>query len=186
MAIESLSDIIKGGQTAFSTGGGSGGTPTYIGPNPPLVPVVDMMWVDSSIGKSYYYYSNGGTPVWVDFLSGLNGPRGKSFFERRIQVIDNTINTVVCNWDLYDEIRISLAGDITLLLQGGQNGQGCTLKLKQSLAGSNTVTIPSNVRFNNDVVSYSISIESLKSDRIGFIRDTIDNKFDFVSVIKGF
>lgn len=106
--------------------------------------------------------------------------------KRRIQVVSSASGAVTCDWSLFDEIRLTLTGNVVLTFTGASDGQGCTLKLVQDATGSRTVTLASNVRFNADITAYTPTATANKGDRLGFIRDGIDNKYDFVSLIKGF
>lgn len=124
-------------------------------------------------------------------VANLKGPKGdtgnagRSFYERRVQSI--TANgAVTCDWALYDEIRLTLTGNTMLSFNAGNDGQGCTLKIKQNGVGNFTLTLPASVRFNADVVGYTNTKTADKADRIGFIYDAPDSRYDFVSVIKGF
>jgi hypothetical protein len=150
-------------------------------------------------GKSAYeiavdYGFNGTEAEWIVSLKGDKGndgdigPQGVSFFNRRIQTIlaSATSGAVTCNWNNFDEIRVTLDANTTLTFIGGNDGQGCTLKLKQDATGTRTLTMASSVRFNADIVSYTTTAAANKADRLGFIYDSADNKYDFVSVIKGF
>lgn len=117
---------------------------------------------------------------------GDPGDPGRDFYNRRIQTVATSGTAVTCNWNDYDEIRITLTDNATLTFTGGNDGQGCTLKIKQDATGGRTVTLPANVRFNADVTAYTATTTANKSDRIGFINDAADGKYDFVSMIKGF
>lgn len=129
----------------------------------------------------------GSETEWLASLQGPRGLQGLSFFNRRVQTIPTVVGgTATCDWGLYDEIRITLDANVTLTFTGGTDGQGCTLKLKQDATGGRTVTLPGAVRFNADITGYTTTTTASKSDRVGFIHDAGDSKFDFVSVIKGF
>lgn len=117
---------------------------------------------------------------------GDQGEPGISFFQRRVQTVAGVSGTVACDWSLYDEIRLALTGNVALTFSGAADGQGCTLKISQDAAGSRTVALPGNVRYSTDITGYAPSTAGSKTDRIGFIHDAGDSKYDFVSVIKGF
>lgn len=127
----------------------------------------------------------GSETAWLESIKGEQGERGLSFYQRRVHSASIS-GAYTCDWSLYDEIRLTLTGNVTLTFSGAADGQGCTLKLKQDATGGRTVTLDANVRFNLDVTAYTPTATAAKSDRLGFIRDATDNKYDFVSVIKGF
>lgn len=116
---------------------------------------------------------------------GDTGAAGRDFNNRRVQSVTAS-GTVTCNWGAFDEIRLTLTGNTTLSFQPGNDGQGCTLKIKQNSTGNFTLTLPGSVRFNADVVAYTNTKAADKADRVGFIYDAGDSRYDFVSVIKGF
>lgn len=90
------------------------------------------------------------------------------------------------NWSLYDEVRFTLTGNTAFTFSGATDGQSCVMKLMQDATGSWTVALPSNVRYSIDAPSYTATAAAAYFDRVGFIYDTAADKFDFVSVIKGF
>ena len=106
--------------------------------------------------------------------------------KRRVQAVSSASGAVTCDWGYFDEIRLTLTGDVVLTFTGANDGQGCTLKLVQDATGGRTVTLAESVRFNADITAYTPTATAGKGDRLGFIRDGVDNKYDFVSLIKGF
>ena len=105
---------------------------------------------------------------------------------RRILTVPAATGAVTINWALYDEVRLTLVGNVALTFTGATDGQGCTLKLVQDATGSRLLTIGTNVRFSTDVPSLALTTTAGKRDRVGFIFDAPDGVYDFVSVIKGF
>lgn len=144
-----------------------------------LSPAVDP---DEPLRKGEAASAGGGEPG----EPGEQGPPGRSFYERRIQQVPAASGVVECNWALYDEIRLTLTGNATLVFNGANDGQGCTLKVAQDATGGRTLALPSNVRYSADITAYAATVGAGKKDRIGFIRDGDDSMYDFVSVIKGF
>lgn len=109
------------------------------------------------------------------------GPAG-----RRVHTVALVSGSITIDWSLYDEVRLTLVGNVSLTFIGATDGQGCILKITQDGVGGRSVTLPASVRFSDDVSSFTPSSAALKADRIGFIYDSIDAKYDFVSMIKGF
>lgn len=127
-----------------------------------------------------------GGPTFIRGPYEIDSSAGRNFQQRRIQTVGSATGAVTCEWALYDEIRLTLTGDVVLTFTGAVDGQGCTLKIIQGGAGSHDVTLDGDVRFSEDITAYIPSTAATKGDRLGFIRDSADSKYDFVSIIKGF
>lgn len=139
-------------------------------------------------GKSAYqiWLDEGNTGTEADFLASLQGAQGlPSNISRRIQTINSASGAIICNWALYDEIRLRLVGDVTLVFQSAVDGQGCLVKLTQDSVGGHTVTLPASVRYNTLLTSYVASSAPGLADKVGFIYDSGDSKYDLVSLVPG-
>ena len=90
-----------------------------------------------------------------------------------------------CDWSAYDEIRVVLTAATTFTFAGAIDGQGCVLKLRQDGAGGKQATLPPAVRFNAAYGSYSQTTSAGVADKVGFIYDGGDDRYDFVSLIPG-
>lgn len=104
---------------------------------------------------------------------------------RRVYVNNAATGPITINWSLYDVAVLTLTGNITLTFSGATQEQGCIVRIKQDGTGGRTVTLPSSVRYGASLTGYAPSTASNVVDRIGFIYDSIDNKYDLVSTIKG-
>lgn len=139
-------------------------------------------------GKNAYqlWLEQGNTGSLDDFFEFYRGYRGlNSNAARRILTITGATGAIVCNWELYDEIRLRLVGNVTLTFQGPADGQGCMLKIQQDATGGRTLTLPPQVRYNALVQSYSPTPTPLISDKIAFIYDSSDGAYDFVTFVPG-
>lgn len=139
-------------------------------------------------GKSAYqiWLDEGNTGTEADFLASLQGAQGlPSNVSRRIQTINSASGAIICNWALYDEIRLRLVGDVSLVFQNAVDGQGCLLKLTQDAAGGRAVTLPASVRYNTLLTAYVASSAPGLADKVGFIYDSGDSKYDLVSLVPG-
>ena len=139
-------------------------------------------------GKSAYqiWLDEGNTGTEADFLASLQGAQGlPSNVSRRIQTINSASGAIICNWALYDEIRLRLVGDVSLVFQNAVDGQGCLLKLTQDTAGGRAVTLPTSVRYNTLLTAYVASSAPGLADKVGFIYDSGDSKYDLVSLVPG-
>lgn len=135
-------------------------------------------------GKSAYqvWLDQGNTGTEAEFLASLVGPRGlNSNVSRRILTNNSASGTIICNWALYDEIRLRLVGDVTLVFQGAVDGQGCSLKLAQDGTGGRLVTMPANIRYSALITSYSVTESAGLADRLGFIYDSGDSRYEIVT-----
>jgi hypothetical protein len=91
---------------------------------------------------------------------------------------------VTVDWSLYDEVRFTIVGNTTLSFIGATDGQGCIVKIKQDGVGNHTVAFPSNIRHSIDMRSYSVSAAPGAVDRVGFMYDLDDLKYDFISAVR--
>lgn len=105
---------------------------------------------------------------------------GKIASTKRVQKVTGASGTVTCDWDLYDDIRITTVGTVNLAFSGAVDGQGCILTVR----GGNTVNLPANVRYNNSNLAFTATPGGTSIDKLGFIYDNDDTKYDLVSVIK--
>ena len=128
---------------------------------------------------------------WLASLKGAKGDQGDQGppgipSQRRIQrITDTTTGSVTCDWNSYDEIRVTLTADTQINMTGALDGQGCVLLVKQDVVGNRSVTFSSNVRFNNLISTYSATPTPGKSDRIGFVYDDDDGFYDVQAVVDG-
>ena len=140
-------------------------------------------------GKDAYelWLEEGNVGSLEDFFEAYRGYRGlNSNQARRIQTITSASGAIICNWENYDEIRLRLTGDVILTFQGPKDGQGCLLKITQDSVGSHGVTLPASVRYNNLVQGYTPTPTPGLSDKVGFIYDSGDATYDFVTFVPGF
>lgn len=139
-------------------------------------------------GKSAYelWLAEGNTGSLDDFFEAYRGYRGlNSNSARRIQTINAASGAIICNWANWDEIRLRLTGNVTLTFQGAVDGQGCLLEFTQDATGGRTVTLPSNLRWNNLIQGYNVTPTPGLSDKIGFIYDSGAGTYDFVTFVPG-
>ena len=139
-------------------------------------------------GKDAYqlWLEAGNTGTLEDFFEAYRGYRGlNSNSARRIQTITSASGAVVCNWENFDEIRMRLTGDVTLTFVGAVNGQGCMIKFEQDAVGGRTVTLPTQVRYNALVPSFEMNPNPGKIDKLAFIFDAGDSRYDLQGFTPG-
>lgn len=152
-----------------------------------------LTWITSQIslpqdGKDAYqlWLEAGNTGTLEDFFEAYRGYRGlNSNLARRIQTITSASGAVVCNWENFDEIRMRLTGDVTLTFVGAVNGQGCMIKFEQDAVGGRTVTLPTQVRYNALVPSFEMNPNPGKIDKLAFIFDAGDSRYDLQGFTPG-
>lgn len=129
--------------------------------------------------------------AWLASLVGPQGPQGEQgppgiAANRRVQVIAETDSGLVaCDWNSYDEIRVTLTSNTTFTFSGALDGQGCIMKVKQDSTGGRTVVLPSGVRYNALITTYSVTSGANKADKVGFVFDGTDSRYDIVSIVPG-
>ena len=84
--------------------------------------------------------------------------------------------------------KVTIAGARQLLNptnpQG--NGQMILIRVKQDATGGRTLTYDTKYRFSTDLPSPVLSTAANKIDYLGFIFNQDDDKWDFISFVKGF
>lgn len=133
----------------------------------------------------------GTQPEWLASLKGEKGDQGDQGppgipSVRRIQRIANTDSgSIICDWNAYDEIRVTLTADTLVNMTGALDGQGCVLLLKQGTTGGHGVSFGGNVRFNNLIPLFTPTPTSGKADRVGFVYDDDAGFYDVQAVVDG-
>lgn len=88
-------------------------------------------------------------------------------------------NVAVYDVDLTGNIAIGFSNAV-------KNGQKILLRLKQDATGGRTVTFDASIRLGTSLTSFTATTTASKRDILGFVYDTVANKFDFVGVNKGY
>lgn len=125
-------------------------------------------------------------------VRGLQAPLNTDEPARKADIVgtnriyrNSTISgAVTIDWDLFDEVRFTIVGNTVLTFINGADGQGYVLKLKQGGSGGYTVTFPASVRYSIDMLTYSVTSSVGAVDRLGFMVDADDSKYDFVSAVR--
>ena len=94
-------------------------------------------------------------------------------------------STVAINWNDANCQRITLGGNTTLTFTGGVDGEKLILELKQDATGGRQITLPANVRFSATIPGVSLSDGGGYIDKIGFMYNAVDNKYDLVAITYG-
>lgn len=103
---------------------------------------------------------------------------------KRIYRNTNVSGSVNIDWGQYDEVRFTLTGNASFTFTNAFDGQGCIMKLKQDGVGGHSITLPGNIRYSVDMRTYSMTAGAGCIDRIGFMYDNDDGKYDFISTVR--
>lgn len=125
-----------------------------------------------------------GAPLALDEPLRLADASGGGPAAKRIYRDATATGTVNIDWSSYDEARLTLTGNLTLTFSGALDGRGYIIKFKQDGTGGHTVTLPSGVRYSADITVYTATSAAGAIDRIGFLYDGDDSKYDFVSMVR--
>lgn len=134
------------------------------------------------------------TPLKV-ILDGSNNPTALAQFATtdtiapmylcKVQTPSYSANTTI-DWSAGCIARITLTGNIVITNSGAVDGQKLLLELKQDGTGSRTVSFTSETRFGTDITSITLTTTASKTDKIGLIYNSTDNKYDVIAFVKGF
>lgn len=144
--------------------------------------------------SSSFYYNNP-TPEQTVALSGQitaavtaanNAAAAANAQLAAYTVVTKTwASTVAINWDDANCQRITLAGNTTLTFTGGVDGEKLILELKQDATGGRQITLPSNVRYSVTIPGVTLSGGGNRIDKLGFMFNATDNKYDLVAITYG-
>lgn len=95
-------------------------------------------------------------------------------------------SNVTIDWDLANCHRITLQGPTAFTFVGGVDGEKLTLEITQDSIGGHSISFPSTVRAGSTIAFTGVSVSPDTMDKLGFMRNTYANKYDFISVAQGF
>jgi hypothetical protein len=116
-------------------------------------------------------------------VTGPTGPSATSF--ARVGNLAYA-GTVDANWGAYDEVRITLTGNLAMTFSNASDGQRLMIRLKQGGAGNYTLTLPPSIRYPADFSSVTLSIGVGRVDRIALVYNLDDDKYDILGFNKGY
>jgi hypothetical protein len=114
---------------------------------------------------------------------GPTGPTGPDSLGVYSQAYSNNITVNVTGYGIID---LTLTGNTTLNLTGGNDGQPITLRVRQDVNGSRSITFGSSIRFSNDLQTLALSIGPFALDYITLRYNQADNKYDLLAFNRGF
>lgn len=86
-----------------------------------------------------------------------------------------------------DQIDVgTLTGNLTLTLSGGADGQAVRIRFKQDGTGSRLLTLDAKFRLGTDIASVTLTTTASKTDYLGVVYHSTDDKYDVVAFVKGF
>jgi len=107
--------------------------------------------------------------------------------EKVVQTITCADNVTI-DWSLGGIGKMTFdRATVAFTFSGAVDGQKCQLLLKQDATGGRTVTFGSEVRGSDDLPSPpTLSTGANKLDRLGYVYNGTDSKYDFVAINKGY
>lgn len=95
--------------------------------------------------------------------------------------------TIAVDATLGNIFTVTLGGNRTLgNPTGAVNGQKLIFRVRQDGTGSRTLSYDTKFRFGGDISSINLTTTAAKTDYIGVIYHSADDKFDVIAVNKGF
>mgnify|MGYP000853883069 CR=1 FL=1 len=114
----------------------------------------------------------------TDFISPSNKTGVVTLIDASMILVDATLG---------DIFIVTLAGNRTLgNPTGAVNGQRLTFRIRQDGSGNRTLAFDTKFRFGSDLTSITLSTGINKTDYIGVIYHSDDDKFDIVAFMKGY
>lgn len=145
-------------------------------------------------GNSSFYYTNP-TPEVVPGLSAelvaATNAANAAATAANNQLAAYTVvtktwaSTVAINWNDANCQRVTLAGNTTFTFTGAVDGEKLILEIKQDATGSRTISLPASVRYSLTIPTVSLSSTPNVIDKLGFMYNATDNKYDLVAVTYG-
>lgn len=95
--------------------------------------------------------------------------------------------TISVDATLGNIFTVTLGGNRTLgNPTGAVNGQKMVFRIRQDGTGSRTITLDTKYRLGSDITTVSLSTSANKTDYLGVIYHSSDDKFDVVAFVKGY
>lgn len=94
--------------------------------------------------------------------------------------------SITINWSQFDTAHITLTGNTTITHTNARAGQKCLLYIAQDATGGRNVTWTAEVQYGSDIAGISLSSTANKTDEVGFSFNWVANKYNVVSLAKGY
>jgi hypothetical protein len=131
---------------------------------------------DSATAARIYY---------VRFVDNIDPVQFKSTASKVVTLTDAA--TIAVDARRGDVFTVTLGGNRTMGAPTNPTiGQKIIFRVKQSVGGSNTLAWNAIYRFSTDIPSPTITVTASKIDYIGFIYNSVDNKWDCIALVQGF
>lgn len=130
------------------------------------------------------YYDQSGVLRWKQEYNGtVKASAGYS----SVPVAATFGATVTLDCSLGNQFSFTATSNFTLAnMTNAQDGQLILVKIKQDATGSRLPTFDTKYRFGTDLPSPTLTTTANKTDYLGFRYDATDDKFDFISFVRGF
>ena len=94
-------------------------------------------------------------------------------------------STITIDWSLYDTVRVTLTGNITITNTNAVDGQRCTIEATQDATGSRSIAFTSEAKFGTDITSIPNGAASTTTE-IGLIYNSSSTKYRVAALAGGF
>ena len=101
-------------------------------------------------------------------------------------VVVTWASTISIDLSAGSAFRCTLAGNTTVNITGGVDGQKALIDLVQDATGSRLVTLGSGFAFSADITAYVASTAANKTDVLGVVYNSTAAKYRVLAVAKGF
>lgn len=145
--------------------------------------------------SSSFYYNNPSpeqTPALYDAVTNATTAANTAAAAANAQLAAYTVVTktwasnIAINWNDANCQRVTLGGEwTTFTFTGAVDGEKLILELKQDATGGRAINLPANVRFSTTIPGVSLSGGGNRIDKLGFMYNATDNKYDIVAVTYG-
>ena len=94
--------------------------------------------------------------------------------------------SLTVDWSQGKTQKVTAGHDIAFTFSGASDGDKLLLIVKQDPAVLRNPTLPATVRYGTDITTWILTQTYSKKDRIGFVYDGDDTKYDLVALVQGF
>lgn len=119
------------------------------------------------------------------YLLKAGGTMTGAFIESVVTLTDAA--NISVDATLGNIFTVTLGGNRTLSNPtGAVNGQKMTFRITQDGSGNRTLAFDTKFRFGTDLTSITLTTTASKTDYIGVIYNSADDKFDIIAFMKGY
>lgn len=142
-------------------------------------PVSGHTWIDTT---------STARPEWKRYDGTTWQPIQTAYVTPKVSALTDGA-TIASDWSTGNHMTVTLAGNRTLSNPtNAVNGQRVVYAFRQDGTGSRTLAFDTKFRFGTDLPSVNVALSTAanKTDYLGVIYHSTDDKFDIVAFIKGY